>query len=134
MNDFMLRRVKSFHIYANDTQSRKHNKGNLIDLISERFSGIDYRRKSETKLRGVIVRNVGNIDKFSNKLRLTRKTIMAGITLRQLIRGHQKGGKFRKQVTKKIALELLRTKCNENFMYSVSSTSSSLKLGNLKKY
>ena len=73
MNDFMLRRVKSFHIYANDTQSRKHNKGNLIDLISERFSGIDYRRKSETKLRGVIVRNVGNIDKFSNKLRLTAK-------------------------------------------------------------
>ena len=47
--------------------------GNLIDIISERFSGIDYRRKSETKLRGVIVRNVGNIDKFSNKLRLTAK-------------------------------------------------------------
>ena len=102
--------------------------GNLIDIISERFSGIDYRRKSETKLRGVIVRNVGNIDKFSNKLRLTRKTIMAGITLRQLIRGHQKGGKFRKQVTKKIALELLRTKCNENFMYSVSSTSKFVKI------
>ena len=29
---------------------------NLIELISERFSGVDYRRKSETKLRGVIVR------------------------------------------------------------------------------
>ena len=35
---------------------------------------------------------------------------------------------------KKIALELLCTKCNENFMYSVSATSSALKLGNLKKY
>ena len=31
---------------------------------------------------------------------------------------------------KKIALELLSTKCNENFMYSVSATSSALKLGN----
>ena len=39
--------------------------GNLIELISERFSGVDYFRKSETKLQGVIVRNVGNIDKFS---------------------------------------------------------------------
>ena len=39
--------------------------GNLIELISERFSGVDYFRKSVTKLRGVIVRNVGNIDKFS---------------------------------------------------------------------
>ena len=29
---------------------------NLIQLISERFSGVDYRRKSETKLRGVIAR------------------------------------------------------------------------------
>ena len=47
--------------------------GNLIELISERFSGVDYRRKSETKLRGVIVRNVGSIDKFSNKVRLTAK-------------------------------------------------------------
>ena len=27
--------------------------GNLIELISKRFSGADYRRKSETKLRGV---------------------------------------------------------------------------------
>ena len=47
--------------------------GNLIELIDEIFSGVDYRQKSETKLRGVIVRNVGNIDKFSNKLRLTSK-------------------------------------------------------------
>ena len=45
--------------------------GNLIELIDEIFSGVDYRQKSETKLRAVIVRNVGNIDKFSNKLRLT---------------------------------------------------------------
>ena len=35
---------------------------------------------------------------------------------------------------KKIALKLLCTKCNENFMYSLSATSSALKLGNLKKY
>ena len=47
--------------------------GNLIELISKRFSGVDYSRKSETKLREVIVRNVGNIDNFSNKLRLTAK-------------------------------------------------------------
>ena len=45
---------------------------------------------------------------------------MVWITLRDLIGGHQKGGKFGKQVIKKIVLELLRTKCNKNFMYSVS--------------
>ena len=56
------------------------------------------------------------------------------MTLGQLIGRHQKGGKFGKQVIKKIAFELLHTKCNENFMYSVSATSSALKLGNLKKY
>ena len=54
---------------------------------------------------------------------------MVGITLRQLIGGHQKGGKFGKQVIKKIVLELLFTKCNENFTYSVSANSSALKLG-----
>ena len=59
---------------------------------------------------------------------------MVGITLRQLIGGHQKGGKFGKQVIKKITLKLLRKKCNENFIYSVSVTSSTLKLGYLKKY
>ena len=47
--------------------------GNLIELISEIFSGVDYHRKSEAKLRGVIVRNVRNFDKFSNKLRITAK-------------------------------------------------------------
>ena len=34
---------------------------------------------------------------------------------------------------KKTALELLCTKCNGNFMYSVSATSSALKSGSLKK-
>ena len=47
--------------------------GNLIELISEKFNGVNYHQKSETKLRGVIVRNVRNIDKFSNILRLTTK-------------------------------------------------------------
>ena len=48
--------------------------------------------------------------------------------------GHQKGGKFGKQIIKKIALELIRTKCNENFMCFLSATSSALKLDNLKNY
>ena len=47
--------------------------GNLIEVISKKFSCVDYSRKSETKLRVVIVRNVGNIVNFSNKLRLTAK-------------------------------------------------------------
>ena len=58
---------------------------------------------------------------------------MVWITLRQLIGGHQKGGKFGKQVFKKIVLELLRKKCNENFMYSFSASSSALKLDTLIK-
>lgn len=48
--------------------------------------------------------------------------------------GHQKGGKFGKQIIKKIALELIRTKYNENFMCFLSATSSALKLDNLKNY
>ena len=55
-------------------------------------------------------------------------------TLRQLIGGHQKIGTSGKQVIKKIALELLRTNYNENFMCFLSATSSALKLDNLKKY
>ena len=59
---------------------------------------------------------------------------MAWIKSRQVIGGHQKGGKFGKQVIKKIALELLLMKCNENFMCFLSATSSALKLDNLKNY
>ena len=77
---------------------------------------------------------LGTLINFLTNLDLPRKTIMVGMTLGQLIGRHQKGGKFGKQVIKKIAFELLHTKCNENFMYSVSATSSALKLGNLKKY
>ena len=47
--------------------------GNLIELINERFSDVDYRRKSEMTRRGVIVRNIQNFDKVSNKFRLTAK-------------------------------------------------------------
>ena len=39
---------------------------------------------------------------------------MVWITLRQLMGGHQKGGKFGKQVIKNIVLELVRTICNVN--------------------
>ena len=42
----------------------------MIELISETFSSVDYHRKSEIKLRRVRVRNVGDIDTFSDKLRL----------------------------------------------------------------
>ena len=45
--------------------------------------------------------------------------------------GHQKGGKFGKQVIKNIVLELVRTKCK--FMYSVSAASSALELDTLGK-
>ena len=76
----------------------------------------------------------GTLINFLTKFDLPRITIMIWITLRQLIGGHQKGGKFGKQVIKKIVLELLLTKCNVNFMYSVSVTSSALKLDTLKKY
>ena len=76
----------------------------------------------------------GTLINFLTNLVWPQKTTMAWITLRQLIGGHQKGGKFGKQVIKKIVLELLRTKCNENFIYSVSATSSALKLDTLKKY
>ena len=48
---------------------------------------------------------LGTLINFLENLDLPRKTIMVGITLN-----------------------------NENFMYSVSGTSSALKLGNLKKY
>ena len=75
MNGFMLRRFKSFYVYTNDSQSRKHNFGHLIELVSKRFSGVDCRRKSEMKLQRLMVRNVGNIDKFSKKLRLTVKDL-----------------------------------------------------------
>ena len=54
----------------------------------------------------------GTLINFLTNLDLPRKTIVILITLRQLIGGHQKEGKFGKQVIKKIALELLRTKCN----------------------
>ena len=76
----------------------------------------------------------GTLIIFLTNLGLPRKTIMAWITLWQLIGGHQKEGKFGKQVIKKIVLELLCRKCNQNFMYSVSATSSALKLDTLKKY
>ena len=66
-------------------------------------------------------------------LDLPQNTITVWITLRQLKRGHQKGGKFGKQVIKKIVLELFGTKFNENFMYSLSTTSSALKLDTMKK-
>ena len=77
---------------------------------------------------------LGTLINFLTNLDLPRKTIVVGITLRRLIGGHQKGGKFGKQVIKKITLKSLRKKCNENFIYSVSVTSSTLKLGYLKKY
>ena len=76
----------------------------------------------------------GTLINFLIYLDLPQKTIMVCITLRQLIGGHEKGGKFGKQFIKKIVLELPHRKCNENFMYSVSATSSSLKLKTLKKY
>ena len=59
---------------------------------------------------------------------------MVWIISRQLMGGHQKGGKFGKQIIKKIALELIRTKYNENFICFLSATSSALKLDNLKNY
>ena len=76
----------------------------------------------------------GTLINFLTKFDLPRTTIMVWITLGQLIGRHQKGGKFGKQVIKKIVLELLLTKCNVNFMYPVSVTSSALKLDTLKKY
>ena len=76
----------------------------------------------------------GTLINFLTNLDLPRKTVMIWVTLRQLTGGHQKGGKFGEQVIKKIVLALLRRKCNENFMYSVSATSSALKLDTLKKY
>ena len=56
----------------------------------------------------------GTLINFLTNLDLPRKTIMVWITLRQLMGGHQKGGKFGKQVIKNIVLELVRTKCNVN--------------------
>ena len=71
---------------------------------------------------------MGSLINFLTSLDLPQKTIVVWITSSQLIGRHQKGCNFGKQVIKEIALELLRTKCNANFMYSVSATSSALKL------
>ena len=113
---FMLHRIKSFYVYANDSQSRNHSAWKFNRVNQQKIQ----RCRLSPKIRNEIARgkNVGNVEmsgtllNFLTNLDLPRKTVMIWVTLRQLTGGHQKGGKFGEQVIKKIVLALLRRKCN----------------------